>query len=158
LRAGARAGRRRLGSALALPATCRLRHFYGRGRHFQPCRDEPLQRFVGAALLRQRPHAGFQDSLAAEILDTCDLVAREFRLEPHRHHHAVLHATKLELAQTADGANRGRIQPSRTTSRMKSRKRIKITGEMSMPPRLGRTRRIGLSAGSVRRYSMSATE
>ncbi len=71
-----------------------------RRRHFQPARDQLLQRLVGAAAFGQRAHARLQHRLAAERLDADDLVAAGFRREPHRQHDSGSDAAKLELERS----------------------------------------------------------
>src|SRR5262245_5527939 len=135
-----------------------------RWRHTEPLRDARFGRLFGAAGFGHRAHARLQHAFAAMNLDAGDFVLIRFWCQPHGNNHALADAAQRQRERLgrgraqADGMTAGASQPSSTTSRTKRRSRIRITGEMSMPPRLGRMLRIGLSAGSVSRERMSSID
>ena len=100
---------------------------------------------AGSARTRDQRHR----TAVGEHADAVDRIASRPRRQPHGKEHAARLAPVAGAGGPTPAQTKARAMLGRITLWMKMMIRIRITGEMSMPPRLGRRLRIGRSTGSV---------
>ena len=130
-------------AALAPPTIARSRR--GRPHSFARSRNS-------ASLARLSTGGAVTDALrhrraVGEAGDAVEPVGPAARRQPHRDPHAARRRRERQVEASEEG--RGNIVSDQALR--KYRIRIRMIGEMSMPPKLGRKARIGRSAGSVTR-------
>lgn len=123
-------------------------------RYISRCKTQPLcqqvyQRCIGLSVFRNRAHPCFQvEAPVISLFHTFNRVPCRFRRQPHKESDAV--TLRAEMRWLSGQTRIGAIVVQRNW-RMKNMINKSTIGEISMPPRSGRKRRMGRSAGSVTR-------